>query len=124
MMRDTWHIVSGSRGAMCHVQNESNMSSNRTHERHVATCEWVKIYGRWIRDKSNAKVANKDWPCGNERTSPLDPILTNQLGGGEQTERGEKEEEGSFREGSSHFSLEFSMISSSNPDETRGKVDP
>ena len=35
---DTWHIVSGSRGAMCHVQNESNMSSNGTHERHVATC--------------------------------------------------------------------------------------
>ena len=24
---DTWHIVSDSRGAMCHVQNESNMSS-------------------------------------------------------------------------------------------------
>ena len=49
MVPDTWHIVSGSRGAMCHVQNESNMSSNGTHERHVATCEWVKIHGRWIR---------------------------------------------------------------------------
>ena len=39
MVRDTWHIVSGPIGAMCHVQNESNMSSNGTHERHVATCE-------------------------------------------------------------------------------------
>ena len=46
---DTWHILSGLRGAMFHVQNESNMSSNGTHERHVATCEWVKIHGRWIR---------------------------------------------------------------------------
>ena len=77
MVGDTWHIVSGSRGATCHVQNESNMSSNGTHERHVAACEWVKIHGRWIRDKGNPKVANKEWPCGNERTSPLDPILTN-----------------------------------------------
>ena len=46
MVRDTWHMVSGSRGAMCHVQSESNMSSNGTHERHVETCEWVKIHGR------------------------------------------------------------------------------
>ena len=42
MVRDTWHIVSGLRGAKCHVQNESNMISNGTHERHVATCDWVK----------------------------------------------------------------------------------
>ena len=49
VVRDTWHIVSGSRGAMCNVKNESNMSSNGTHERHVATCEGVKIQGRWIR---------------------------------------------------------------------------
>ena len=48
VVRDTWHIVSDSRGATCHVQNESNMSSNGTHERHVATCDWVKIHGRWI----------------------------------------------------------------------------
>ena len=54
----------------------------------------------------------------------LDPCLTNQLGGGEQTERGEKEEEESFRERSSHFSLDFSTIGLSNSDETRGKVDP
>ena len=49
VVRDTWHIVSGSRGATCHVQNESNMSSNGTHERHMATCDWVEIYVRWIR---------------------------------------------------------------------------
>ena len=46
VVQDTWHIVSGSRGGLCHVQNESNMNSNGTHERHVATCEWVKIHGR------------------------------------------------------------------------------
>ena len=49
VVRDTWHIVSGSRGATCHVKNESNMSSNGTHERHVTTSDWVKIHGRWIR---------------------------------------------------------------------------
>ena len=49
MVRDTWHIVSSSRGATCHVQNESNMRSNGTHEGLVATYEWVKIHGRWIR---------------------------------------------------------------------------
>ena len=31
VVRDTWYIVSGSRGAMCHVQNESNMSSSVGH---------------------------------------------------------------------------------------------
>ena len=25
--------------------------SSGTHERHVAICDWVEIYGRWIRDK-------------------------------------------------------------------------
>ena len=45
VVRDTWHIVSGSRGATCHVQNDSNMSSNGPHERHVATCDFVEIYG-------------------------------------------------------------------------------
>ena len=60
VVRDTCHIVNGSKGSMCHVQNELNMDSNGTHERHVATCDWVKIHGKWIRDKGNPKVANKD----------------------------------------------------------------
>ena len=49
VVRDTWRIFSGSRGSMCHVHNESNMSSNGTHEGHVATCDWMKVHGRWIR---------------------------------------------------------------------------
>ena len=53
----------------------------------------------------------------------LDPCLTNQWGGGEQTERGEREEEESFRERSSHFSLDFPAIGSSNLGKARGKVD-
>ena len=117
MVRDTWHIVSGSKGVTCYVQNESNMSSNRTHERHVATCEWVKIHGRWIRDKGNLKVANKDWPCGNERTSPLDPILTKLVGKRKRKERRNSRERGST------FSLDFLAIGLSNSDETKGKVD-
>ena len=31
VVRDTWHIVSSSRGATCHMQNESNMSSSMGH---------------------------------------------------------------------------------------------
>ena len=49
MVWDTWHIVSGSRGSMCHVKNESNMSSNGTYERHMVTCDLVEIYVKWIR---------------------------------------------------------------------------
>ena len=64
MVRDTWHILSGSRDATCHVQNKSNISSNGTHERHVATCDWVEIYVRWIRDKVKSKSTNKEWTCG------------------------------------------------------------
>ena len=54
---DTWHIVSDSRGAMCHVKEESNMSSSVGHERHMASCHWRKIHGRWIRDECNLR-----WP--------------------------------------------------------------
>ena len=74
-------------------------------------------------------MANENLTRGNERTSPLDPILTKLVGRregerGEKTERGKKEEEESFRERISHFSLEFPTIGQSNPDETKGKVDP
>ena len=64
MVQDTWHIVSGSRGATCHVQNKSNMSSNGTHERHIATCDLVEIYVRWIRDKVKSKSTNEGLTCG------------------------------------------------------------
>ena len=40
----------------------------------------------------------------------------------ERKERGEEEED--FRERESTFSLNFPVISPSNPDETRDKVDP
>ena len=46
VVRDTWHIVSGSRGATCHVKNESNMSSSVGHERHMASCHWKEIHVR------------------------------------------------------------------------------
>ena len=61
--------------------------------------------------------------CGKRKDNSLDPFLTNLLGGGEQMERGEKEEEESFKVRSSHFSLDFLAIGSSNLDEARGKVD-
>ena len=63
MKQDTWHIVSGSRGATCHVRNESNMSSNGTHEGHMETCDLVEIYVRWIRNKKS-KLTNEELTCG------------------------------------------------------------
>ena len=47
--KDTWHIVSDSRGATCHMQEESNMSSSLGHERHMATCHWKEIHVKWMR---------------------------------------------------------------------------
>ena len=64
MVRDTWHIVSGSRGATCHVKNESNMSLSGTHERHMASCYWKEIYGRWIRDIGVIQRTNEKWTSG------------------------------------------------------------
>ena len=74
-------------------------------------------------------MANENLTRGNERTSPLDPILTKLVGrreGGEESKPREekKEEEKCFRERNSHFSLESSTISPSNPGEARGKVNP
>ena len=64
MVQDNWHIVSGSRDATCHVQNESNMSSNGTQERHMVTCDLVEIYVRWIRDKVKSKSTNEGLTYG------------------------------------------------------------
>ena len=77
MVQDTWHIVSGSRGAMCHVKNESNMNSNGAHERHMTTCDWVKIYVRWIMDKVKSKSTNEGLTCGKRKDNSLNPCLTN-----------------------------------------------
>ena len=49
VVRDTWHLVSGSRGATCHVQNESNNEPSGAHMRHMASCHLREIRGRWMR---------------------------------------------------------------------------
>ena len=56
------------------------MSSNGTHERHVASCHRVEIYDRWIRDEVKSKSTNGRLTCGNERTSPLDQVLLTGFG--------------------------------------------
>ena len=50
-MRDTWHFMSGSRGATCPGKNGLNNEPSGAHMRHMASCHWRKIHGRWIRDK-------------------------------------------------------------------------
>ena len=65
-----------------------------------------------------------------ERISSLDPILTKLVGrregerGRTTIERGEKEKEDSFRERSSHFSLDFPAIRPTVFDGARGKELP
>ena len=65
-----------------------------------------------------------------ERTSSLDLILTKLVGrregerGRTETEIGENEEEESFRERSSHFSLDFSAIELEVSNGARGKELP
>ena len=90
----------------------------------METCDWVEIYVRWIREKVKSKSTNEGLTSGKRKDNSLNQCLTNLLGGGEQTERGEKEEEESFRMRSSHFSLDFPAIGPSNPDETKDKVGP
>ena len=49
---------------MCHMKNESNMSSSGTHERHMASYYWKEIHGRWIRDMGAIQGTNGNWTCG------------------------------------------------------------
>ena len=59
------------------------------------------------------------------RGHQVDPhLLPTGLGGKKREIERKREEEGSFRERSSHFFLEFLVIGPSNSHETRGKVDP
>ena len=55
----------------------------------------------------------------------MTPIFSQPVGERGRKEREKmREERRAFIERSSHFSLDFLMIGLSNPDETRGKVDP
>ena len=58
------------------------MNSNGAHDRHMATCDWVKIYVRGKRDKVKSKSTNEGLTCGKRKDNSLDPCLTNQFGGG------------------------------------------
>ena len=59
-----------------------------------------------------------------EKDNSLDLCLTNQFRGGDSKPRKEGEKIRDFRQRVSTFSLDFPVISPSNSDETRGKVDP
>ena len=103
------------------------MSSNGTHERHVASCHWVEIYIRWIKGEVKSKSTNGRLTCGNERTSLLTLTSPNRLDGGKERENRERKERGkrkeeSFRVRSSHFSLNFLVIGPSVLVGTRGEV--
>ena len=59
------------------------------------------------------------------RGHQVDPyLLPTGLGGKKRKKERKKEKERSFRERSSTFSLDFSMIGPLNSGKTRGKVDP
>ena len=86
-MQDTWHFMSGSGGATCPGQNGSNNEPSGAHMRHMASCHWRKIHGRWIRDKVKSKSTNEGLTCGNRKDKSLDPCLTNQFGRGDRKPR-------------------------------------
>ena len=75
-------------------------------------------------DKVKSKSTNEGLTSGKRKDNSLNPRLTNLLGGGEQTERGEKEEEEIFRVRSSYFSLDFSAIGPAIASGSKVKVDP
>ena len=53
---------------MCHVKEESNMSSSVGHERHMTSFEWRKIHGRRIRDECNLRWPMRIGHLASERT--------------------------------------------------------
>ena len=95
MVQDTWHIVSSSRGAMCHVQNESNMSSSGAHEIHMESCYWKEIHGRCIRDECNPRWPMRIGHLASKRTPNLDLSSPKPVWEGkEERERGNRKREG------------------------------
>ena len=50
-----WHVLSGSRCAMCQVGNESNKSSSGAHGRHVSPHDWVESKVDGYMDKGNPR---------------------------------------------------------------------
>ena len=79
--------MNGSGGATCPRQNRSNNEPSGVHMRHMASCHWMKIHGRWIRDKVKSKSTNEGLTCGKEKDNSLDPCLSNQFGRGDRKRR-------------------------------------
>ena len=81
------------------------------------------IMDKWIECNPKNHLEVDKW---HERTSSLDPILTQSVWEGKRGKKRERERKKELleREANSHFSLDFSTIGRSNPGETRGKVDP
>ena len=116
--------MSGSRGATCHVQNESNMSSNGTHERYMETCDWVEIYVRWIKDKVESKSTNEGLTCG-MRGQVLLTKFSQLVWGEEKRGRDQrKRERKGAREREPTFSVGFPTIRPTISSEARRRVDP
>ena len=82
--------MSGSGGARCLGKNGSNNEPSGAHMRHMASCHWRKIHGRWIRDKVKSKSTNEGLTCGKRKDNSLDPWLTNQFGRGDSKPRKEE----------------------------------
>ena len=49
------------------------MRSSGTHERHMTSCYWKEIHGRWIRDECNPRCPMRIRHLASERTPNLDP---------------------------------------------------
>ena len=71
------------------------MSSSGTHERHMESCYWKEIHGRWIRDECNPRWPMRIGHLASERTPNLDPSSPKLVWEGkEEREKRELEERG------------------------------
>ena len=77
------------------------MSSSGTHKRHMASCYWKEIYGRWIRDECNPRWLMRIGHLASERTPNLDPSSPKPVWEGRERKRASKER--GKREGEREF---------------------
>ena len=69
------------------------MSSSGTHDRHMESCYWKEIHGRWIMDECNPRWLMRIGHLASERTLNLDPSSHKLVWEGKEERQRERERE-------------------------------